>query len=83
RPPASTSRAATSGTLTAPGIGAQYLIGSTAVQYTCGSGGNVGAAGAAATGRLGTMYGGGAAGKAVTGNAPTWTKAGAIYGAHV
>ncbi|EAP6679536.1 receptor-recognizing protein, partial [Salmonella enterica] len=56
---------------------------STAVQYTCGSGGNVGAAGAAATGRLGTMYGGGAAGKAVTGNAPTWTKVGAIYGARV
>ncbi|EMD5242868.1 hypothetical protein VQ416_004856, partial [Escherichia coli] len=25
----------------------------------------------------------GAAGKAVTGNAPTWTKVGAIYGAHV
>nr|WP_245163466.1 hypothetical protein [Buttiauxella gaviniae] len=54
-----------------------------AVQYTCGSGGNVGAAGAAATGRLGTMYGGGAAGKAVTGNVPTWTKVGAIYGARV
>ena len=83
RPPASNSRAATSGTLTAAGIGAQYLIGSTAVQYTCGSGGNVGAAGAAATGRLGTMYGGGAAGKAVTGNVPTWTKVGAIYGARV
>lgn len=47
------------------------------------SGGNVGAAGAAATGRLGTMYGGGAAGKAVTGNVPTWTKVGAIYGARV
>ncbi|MFY7323367.1 MULTISPECIES: receptor-recognizing protein [Enterobacter cloacae complex] len=83
RPPASGSRAATSGTLTAAGIGAQYLIGTTAVQYTCGSGGNVGAAGAAATGRLGTMYGGGAAGKAVTGNVPTWTKVGAIYGARV
>ncbi|MBK4260777.1 receptor-recognizing protein [Enterobacter hormaechei] len=81
-PAAATSRAATDGTLTAAGIGAQYAIGS-AVQYTCGSGGNVGAAGAAASGRLGTMYGGGAAGKAVTGNVPTWTRVGAIYGARV
>lgn len=81
-PAAATSRAATDGTLTEAGIGAQYAIGS-AVQYTCGSGGNVGAAGGTASGRLGTMYGGGAAGKAVTGNAPTWTKVGTIYGARV
>lgn len=81
-PAAATSRAATDGTLTSPGIGAEYKIG-TAVQYTCGSGGNVGANGGASTGRLGTNYGGGSAGRAVIGNAPTWNKVGTIYGARV
>ncbi|HAN5059548.1 TPA: receptor-recognizing protein [Escherichia coli] len=73
---------ATAGSISAPGAGSAGKGGLSV--YKGGSGGNVGAAG----GRCniqgnGTEYNGGAAGKAVTGNAPTWTKVGAIYGAHV
>ncbi|WP_241218738.1 receptor-recognizing protein, partial [Escherichia coli] len=73
---------ATAGTISTPGKGS---VGKGSLSaYTGGSGGNVGAAGGRCnTQGNGTEYNGGAAGKAVTGNAPTWTKVGAIYGAHV
>ncbi|EFN5923608.1 receptor-recognizing protein, partial [Escherichia coli] len=76
------SSGATAGTISAPGKGS---VGEGSLSaYTGGSGGNVGAAGGRCnTQGNGTEYNGGAAGKAVTGNAPTWTKVGAIYGAHV
>ncbi|HAO3347473.1 TPA: receptor-recognizing protein, partial [Escherichia coli] len=76
------SSGATAGTISTPGKGS---VGEGSLSaYTGGSGGNVGAAGGRCnTQGNGTEYNGGAAGKAVTGNAPTWTKVGAIYGAHV
>lgn len=76
------SSGATAGTISSPGKGS---VGEGSLSaYTGGSGGNVGAAGGRCnTQGNGTEYNGGAAGKAVTGNAPTWTKVGAIYGAHV
>lgn len=57
--------------------------GGTTVQYGAGNGGNVGAGGGRGWGKNVYTSAGGAAGAAVTGNAPTWTKVGAIYGAHV
>ncbi|EPX2028362.1 TPA: receptor-recognizing protein [Escherichia coli] len=69
---------ATAGTISAPGKGSVNGV------YNGGNGGDAGAAGGKCNIRgQGSEYNGGAAGKAVTGNAPTWTKVGAIYGAHV
>lgn len=82
-PAAATSRAATDGTLYAPGIGAQYAFGPEHIFFTGGTGGEVGNAGAAASGRIGTSYGGGPAGWAVAGNSPEWHVVGAIYGSRV